>query len=117
MPHLGWTLTSLQRILSRRGSGLIVQVLGLCLAMSALLLLAFLRQDLLQAWGRSLPQDAPNRFLLNIQPGQETEVGTILESAGIKQAVLYPMVRGRLVSINNQPVGPDDFDDQRAQRL
>jgi putative ABC transport system permease protein len=117
VPHLGWTLTSLQRILSRRGSGLIVQVLGLCLAMSALLLLAFLRQDLLQAWGRSLPQDAPNRFLLNIQPGQEKEVGAILESAGIKQAVLYPMVRGRLVSINNQPVGPDDFDDQRAQRL
>ena len=117
VPHLGWTLTSLQRILSRRGAGLIVQVLGLCLAMSALLLLAFLRQDLLQAWGRSLPQDAPNRFLLNIQPGQESEVGAILESAGIQQAAFYPMVRGRLVSINDQPVGPDDFDDQRAQRL
>ncbi|MGA1093017.1 MAG: ABC transporter permease, partial [Burkholderiaceae bacterium] len=80
-------------------------------------LLAFLRQDLLQAWGRSLPQDAPNRFLLNIQPGQESEVGAILESAGIQQAAFYPMVRGRLVSINDQPVGPDDFDDQRAQRL
>lgn len=117
VPHLGWTLSSLQRILSRRGAGLIVQVLGLCLAMSALLLLAFLRQDLLQAWGRSLPPDAPNRFLLNIQPGQESEVATILQSAGIQQPVLYPMVRGRLVSINDQPVGPDDFDEQRAQRL
>ena len=117
VPHLGWTLSSLQRILSRRGTGLIVQVLGLCLALSALLLLAFLRQDLLQAWGRSLPQDAPNRFLLNIQPGQEKQVGAILESSGIEQVAFYPMVRGRLVSINDKAVGPDDFQEQRAQRL
>jgi putative ABC transport system permease protein len=117
VPRLGWTLSSLQRILSRRGTGLIVQVLGLCLALSALLLLAFLRQDLLQAWGRSLPQDAPNRFLLNIQPGQEKQVGAILESSGIEQVAFYPMVRGRLVSINDKAVGPDDFQEQRAQRL
>jgi putative ABC transport system permease protein len=83
----------------------------------ALLLLAVVRQDLMSAWKGSSPPDAPNRFLINIQPEQKAAIEQKLLNADIKKIVLYPMVRGRLTHINDQVVLPQDFADSRAQRL
>jgi putative ABC transport system permease protein len=83
----------------------------------ALLLLAVVRHDLMSAWKGSSPPDAPNRFLINIQPEQKSAVEQKLLSAGVKKITLYPMVRGRLTHINEQVVLPQDFEDSRAQRL
>jgi putative ABC transport system permease protein len=114
---LPWALVSLRRALLRRTAGLSAQVLGLGMALSALMLLAFVRTDLVNAWDRSLPPDAPNRFLINIVPGQQDGVAKILSEEGAPDAVLYPMVRGRLVGINNREVSPESYTDERAQRL
>ena len=47
-----------------------VQVASLALGLTAVLLLTFTRNDLVDAWRRSAPPDAPNRFLLGVQPDQ-----------------------------------------------
>jgi putative ABC transport system permease protein len=103
--------------LSRRSLFTGLQIASLAIAIMALLLLAVVRHDLMSAWKGSSPPDAPNRFLINIQPEQKSAVEQKLLSAGVKKITLYPMVRGRLTHINEQVVLPQDFEDSRAQRL
>jgi len=83
----------------------------------ALLLLTMTRTDLIQGWQRTLPPDAPNRFLINVQPDQRQAVTDALTRAGLGRIALAPMVRGRLIAINGKPVGPDDYEEPRAKRL
>ena len=116
-PRLPWILQGLKRALLRRSAGLSAQVLGLGLALSALFLLAFVRGDLIEAWGRSLPENAPNRFVLNVLPGEERSVQGLLQAAGVQAPLLAPMVRGRLVALNDQALSPEGFTDERAKRL
>ncbi|MGA0037265.1 MAG: ABC transporter permease [Burkholderiaceae bacterium] len=111
-----WSTYALAQSLRRRRASLVLQGLGLTLALGALGLLIFLRADLVDAWGRSLPEQAPNRFVLNILPEERQAVASRLQSLGVKDLMLYPMVRGRLVGINDRTVGPDDFEDDRAKR-
>jgi putative ABC transport system permease protein len=111
-----WATYALAQSLRRRRGSLVLQGLGLTLALGALGLLIFLRADLVQAWGRSLPDQAPNRFVLNILPEEREAVAKQLRALGVQDLQLYPMVRGRLVGINDRMVGPDDFQDDRAKR-
>lgn len=111
-----WSTYALAQSLRRRRGSLVLQGLGLTLALGALGLLIFLRADLVQAWGRSLPDQAPNRFILNILPEDREAVANRLRALGVQDLQLYPMVRGRLVGINDRMVGPDDFQDERAKR-
>jgi putative ABC transport system permease protein len=113
--HAGWrfAVTALQR----RPGASVVQIVALALGLMALLLLTVIHQDLADAWRRSTPPDAPNRFMLNIQPDQKAEIASRLEKNGIADPVLYPMIRGRLVQINDTPVSGDTFIEDRAKRL
>src|SRR5207302_421032 len=81
------------------------------------LLLTFTRHDLVEAWRRSAPPDAPNRFLLGVQPDQLAQVKRFLEEKRIGKADLYPMVRGRVVALNGKPVSEADYSEERARRL
>lgn len=101
----------------RRPVATVVQLVALAVGLMALLLLAVTRTDLVDAWRRAAPADAPNRFVINIQPDQTTAVSGRLAAAGIPDAMLYPMVRGRLVAVNGQTVGPENYTNDRAQRL
>ncbi|HET9662884.1 MAG TPA: FtsX-like permease family protein, partial [Burkholderiales bacterium] len=56
--------------LRRHTLGSIVQVVALAIGIMALLTLTLIRSDLLTAWKTSLPPQAPNRFIVNIQPEQ-----------------------------------------------
>lgn len=103
--------------LSRRIGSTLVQGVALTLGLTALMLLTVLRGDLIDSWQAAVPADAPNRFALNIQPAQQEAVTAELEKASGKRPVLYPMVRGRLVAINGEPTGPDNYTDDRAKRL
>ncbi|HXF47296.1 MAG TPA: FtsX-like permease family protein, partial [Burkholderiaceae bacterium] len=40
-----------------------------------------------------------------------------LRAAGIADAPIYPMVRGRLIAKNGTPIGPESYANERAQRL
>ncbi|MBH9710530.1 ABC transporter permease, partial [Burkholderia contaminans] len=101
----------------RRRAATITQVCALAVGLMALLLLAMTRTDLIQGWQRTLPPDAPNRFLINVQPDQRQAVTDALTREGLGQIVLSPMVRGRLIAVNGKPVGPDDYEEPRAKRL
>lgn len=112
-PAWRFALSALQR---RSGSG-VVQIVALALGLMALLLLTVVRGDLIGAWRAATPADAPNRFVINIQPEQATAVTKLLQKNGVAAPRLYPMIRGRLVQINQRAVTGDSYPDERAQRL
>jgi putative ABC transport system permease protein len=89
---------------SRRPSTSIAQVSALGLGLMALLLLSFVRTDLLDRWQLSLAQDAPNRFLINVQSDQVQPVHDFIAAQHLPAPTLFPMVRGRLVAHNGKPV-------------
>jgi putative ABC transport system permease protein len=103
--------------LRRHARGNAIQVASLALGLTAVLLLSFTRNDLVDAWRRSAPPDAPNRFLLGVQPEQLAGVQRFFAERGIAAPELYPMVRGRLVAVNGKPVSEADFAEERAKRL
>ncbi len=94
-----------------------LQVVALALGGMALLLLTLVRGDLLQGWQDKLPPDAPNRFVVNIQPDQMQPVLDFFAREQLPPPQLQPMVRGRLVAINGQPVNGDSYPEPRARGL
>ncbi len=112
---LGWryALASLHR----RGAASALQITALALGLMCLLLIAVTRNDLVAGWRQSTPPDAPNQFLIDIQPDQRAPVARYLASHGVASPVLAPMVRGRLVAVNGKPVNPDDYPSADARRL
>jgi putative ABC transport system permease protein len=103
--------------LRRHARGNAVQVAALALGLTAVLLLTFTRNDLVDAWRRSAPPDAPNRFLVGVQPDQLQGVRAFFDAKGIAAPELYPMVRGRLTAVNGRPVSESDYEEERAKRL
>ncbi len=103
--------------LRRRTMGTVIQVIALGLGMMALILLTLVRSDLLESWQKSLPPDAPNRFLVNIQPDQVGEIADYFAGRQLQPPVLFPMIRGRLVEVNGKPVSSKDYVEDRARRL
>ncbi|MGH8704484.1 MAG: ABC transporter permease, partial [Burkholderiales bacterium] len=103
--------------LRRHARGNAVQVASLALGLTAVLLLSFTRNDLVDAWRRSAPPDAPNRFLLGVQPDQLAAVKAFFARQRIEVPDLYPMVRGRLTALNGKRVSEREFSEERARRL
>jgi putative ABC transport system permease protein len=101
----------------RRAGTAVAQISALGLGLMALLLLTFVRTDLLDRWQLSLAETAPNRFIINVQDDQVADVRAFMASEGLAAPTLYPMIRARLSSHNGKPVTAADFpDDQRMQR-
>jgi putative ABC transport system permease protein len=94
-----------------------VQVASLALGLTAVLLLTFTHQDLIDAWRRAAPPDAPNRFVVGVQPEQVDSVKAFFADRGIAGAEFLPMVRGRIIAVNERPVSETDYADERAKRL
>ncbi|MHB1198714.1 MAG: ABC transporter permease [Polaromonas sp.] len=105
------------RQLSARPMFAVVQISALAVGLLALMLLVLLRTDLISSWRQASPPDAPNRFVINVQPEQSDAFQQALRAAGVEKFDWYPMIRGRLVAINNKAVTPDDFEDERAKHL
>ncbi|MDL5037469.1 ABC transporter permease [Comamonas resistens] len=95
----------------------VVQVSSLAVGLLALVLLVLLRTDLIASWRKATPADAPDRFVINIQPDQAQEFQTALQKAGVHSYDWYPMIRGRLIAVNGKDVSPDDYAEDRAKRL
>lgn len=95
----------------------VVQVSSLAVGLMALVLLVLLRTDLVDSWRNATPADAPNRFVINITPEQAGDFRAALRQGGVERLDWYPMVRGRLVSVNGRDVGPADYAEDRARRL
>jgi putative ABC transport system permease protein len=103
--------------LRRHARGNAIQVASLALGLTAVLLLTLTRNDLVDAWRRSAPPDAPNRFLLGVQPDQLAGVKAFFAARRIAVPELSPMVRGRLTAINGKRASEADYTEERARRL
>ena len=102
--------------LRRRRATSVTQIVALGLGIMALLILTLVRGDLMNAWRNNLPADAPNRFVVNIQPDQLNPVREFFTTREIKTPDLYPMIRGRLIAINNKPMVVEGLQDESARR-
>ncbi len=103
--------------IARRASSSVAQMLALAVGIMALLLLTLVRGDLLASWQGSLPPEAPNRFIINIQPGQLSELQAFFQRHAMPKPQLYPLVRARLTLINGKPAAPEKYKNERAERL
>ena len=95
----------------------VVQVSSLAVGLLALVLLVLLRTDLIASWRKATPANAPDRFVINVQPDQAQDFQQALQKAGVQNYDWYPMIRGRLIAVNGQAVSPDDYEEDRAKRL
>jgi putative ABC transport system permease protein len=111
-----WLVLATRQIASRPAFA-VLQVSALAVGLLALVLLVLLRTDLIDSWRRATPPDAPNRFVINLQPEQGEPFQAALKKAGVQRFDWYPMIRGRLVAINGKPVTADSYTDDRASRL
>ena len=111
-----WLVLATRQI-SARPAYAVVQVSSLAVGLLALVLLVLLRTDLIDSWRQATPPDAPNRFVINIQPDQERAFQQTLQDAGVRRYDWYPMIRGRLVAVNGQPIAPESYTEDRARRL
>ncbi len=111
-----WMVLATRQITARPAST-VVQVSSLGVGLLALVLLVLLRTDLVSSWRAATPPDAPNRFVINVQPDQAEAFRQSLAEAGVRNYDWYPMVRGRLVAINGRAVTPEQFAEERARRL
>jgi putative ABC transport system permease protein len=111
-----WLVLATRQVAARPAFA-VVQISALAVGMLALVLLVLLRTDLIRSWQQATPPDAPNRFVINIQPEQGEAFQQALRTAGVQRFDWYPMIRGRLVAVNDKPVRSEDYADDRAQRL
>ncbi|MDP1535998.1 MAG: ABC transporter permease [Burkholderiales bacterium] len=111
-----WLVLATRQVAARPAFA-VLQVSALAVGLLALVLLVLLRTDLVASWRAATPPDAPNRFVINIQPEQGEAFKQVLAAAGVTRYDWFPMIRGRLVAINNRPVAPASFVEQRAKRL
>lgn len=99
-----------------------VQVASLSIGLLALFLLILLRYNLLDNWQKARPVDAPSRMVINVLPEQQVAFKALLDGAlsaagRASQYDFFPMLRARLIAVNNAPVSAADYTDDRAKRL
>jgi putative ABC transport system permease protein len=101
--------------IARRGRDSVVQIVAFGLGIMVLLLLALVRDDLLENWRASLPAGAPNYFMINIRPDEGEAIEAFFGERGLPPTELVPLVRARLTAINEVPVSEIRFQGDRAQ--
>jgi len=92
------------------------QSLAFGLILLAMALIALLRGELLDNWQDQLPEDAPNHFALNVLPAERDAFAARLAELSPHPAPLYPVVPGRLIMINGEPVRQLVTKESRGER-
>lgn len=92
------------------------QSLAFGLILLAMALIALLRGELLDTWQDQLPEDAPNHFALNVLPAERDAFAARLAELSPHPAPLYPVVPGRLIMINDEPVRQLVTKESRGER-
>ena len=100
--------------LSRNHTATAGQLLAFALTIMVMLIIGMLRTDLLADWQRSMPDDAPNIFALNIQSYEQEDFRRSLLNHSIEAQTLYPMIPMRLVKVNGMDVGELDIRRDRS---
>ena len=108
----GWALAALVARAGRGGSGItryallnlsrrrrltIAQVVALGTSLMALLLLLLVRTDVWEQWQATVRGDAPNRFVINVQPDQRPAFDAVLKRLDYASVGLSPLIRARYI--------------------
>ena len=101
--------------LARRRTESITQIVAFGLGIMLLLALAILRDDLVTDWRASLPADVPNYFFVNIASDVRSDFERELRSQGAQLTRMLPMIRGRLLTINDRPLSELHFPGVRGR--
>ena len=80
------------------------QLMAFALTALAIAMVALIRFDLIATWETQVPTDAPNTFALNITDDDQVAFIEAVTSRGGDLAPLYPIVRGRLETVNEIPL-------------
>ncbi len=102
---------------ARRGRDSAVQVVAFGLGITVLLLLTIVRTDLLEGWRASLDENAPNHFLINIQPHEVDAVGALFAQNDIEVPTFTPLVRARMTTINDESVKDREYPNRDGEWL
>ena len=94
--------------MQRRGQENTMQILVFGLAIMLLLILYLVRTALISEWQSQIPADAPNHFAINITPEDVHPIRTLFAENGVDSQPLYPMIRGRISSVNGEPAADRD---------
>jgi putative ABC transport system permease protein len=90
--------------LSRRRAESVLQIVAFGTGIMVLLVLGIVRNHVQDSWRRSLPQDLPNYFFVNIPPDERGPFIDFLRKRGAQTERVLPMIRGRLTAINSRPI-------------
>jgi putative ABC transport system permease protein len=116
LPHVSLSYRlGLQGVL-RNPIASVTQILAFSITLLAMLLSFTVRNDLIQDWQQQLPADAPNHFAMNIFPEQVQQFEQQLAAKKLPAAQFHPVVRGRLVGINDVPVQRIVSKDSQGER-
>ncbi len=77
--------------------------------MFSLILLGLIRGEVFEAWEKSVPDTAPNLFLINIKESNTEPLKDMLVKSGVTKADMYAVIRGRIAKINDRDVASLDF--------
>ena len=120
LPGMPVKIRAGMRNLVRRRHQATVQTMAFGLTIMAMLVVVFIRTELIDDWSNALPEDAPNHFVLNIQKSESIAYTQYLKAHEIDGGELYPVVRGRLTRLNGEPmvdhVSKEDEHDESLQR-
>jgi len=94
--------------MQRRGQENTMQILVFGLAIMLLLILYLVRTALITEWQSQIPPDAPNHFAINITPEDVQPIRTLFAENGVDNQPLYPMIRGRISSVNGESASDRD---------
>lgn len=92
------------RNLLRRRQNTLGQTMAFGLTLMAMLVVLSIRTELIGNWQETIPENAPNYFVINLLDKNKTAFENYLAKENITANKLYPVVRGRLTRINDIPV-------------
>jgi putative ABC transport system permease protein len=103
--------------LKRRASENTSQLIGFTLAIMLILILYSLENSIIKEWQQQLPEGTPNHFVINIAQHELEDVKQKFEQKEVALEQFYPIIRGRLTTINDDVLlqNSRDKDDSGAK--
>ncbi|MBT8329830.1 MAG: FtsX-like permease family protein [Desulfofustis sp.] len=88
-------------------------IVTLTSAISVLLVIFLLKLNLFATFIESYPENAPNLFCIDIQQDQKD----LFQAVVGEEVLLFPVIRARLLSINDQPIDPVQERERKTDNL
>jgi putative ABC transport system permease protein len=111
MPTL--VLRQAAKSLYRPGNASRSIIVTLTSAIAVLLVIFLLKLNLFATFIESYPDNAPNLFCIDIQQDQTD----LFQAVVGEDVLLFPVIRARLLSINDQPIDPEQERERKTDNL